>query len=47
MPPTWRVLAEAGYFAGLSAAIGTTAVTYAAAARPPGTQERAALRRVR
>ncbi|MFE2164342.1 copper resistance D family protein [Streptomyces sp. NPDC059447] len=33
MPPTWRVLTKAGYFLGLSAAIGTT-VTYVTTVRP-------------
>ncbi|MGW4379077.1 CopD family protein [Kitasatospora sp. NPDC004531] len=33
MPPTWRVLTKAGYFLGLSGAIGTT-VTYLASVRP-------------
>ncbi|MFD8982397.1 CopD family protein [Streptomyces sp. NPDC059564] len=32
-PPTWRVLTKAGYFIGLSGAIGAT-VTYAASVRP-------------
>ncbi|MFE2145107.1 copper resistance D family protein [Streptomyces sp. NPDC059456] len=32
-PPLWRVLTKAGYFVGLSGAIGTT-VTYAASVRP-------------
>ncbi|MFI8262414.1 copper resistance D family protein [Streptomyces sp. NPDC085665] len=32
-PPSWRVLTKAGYFIGLSGAIGST-VTYAAAVRP-------------
>ncbi|MGW2873482.1 CopD family protein [Kitasatospora sp. NPDC001225] len=33
LPPLWRVLTKAGYFLGLSAAIGTT-VTYATTVRP-------------